>query len=1077
MSLPFYDGKWLKCISLSVNQNIIPLSTATMQVLKEDVPPVRSYVLIETPNGVKEYYRTRQPQTQHDTDIATVQLDHAISEVGDYLIQGQINQEKTVAQAFSLIFSHYRGTKWQLGSFTATETVTVDCDYDNVLEALLSILEQAPQYVMTFNFNTTPWTMSLAQKSNTVTAEGRLSRNIESAMVKYDDKDLCTRVYVKGLPLQSGQAGDVGYMDSMNISTYGVVEAQTGSGNLTQEQAQRVAQAYLNANQYPKQSVEISGEDLFRITGESLDAFVCGKKFRLAIPEDNIVIEDYITKVDFSDVINSNAANIVIGNDLDPVINFLQNQSSSGKSYGRGIKDLGRENDIIHTEIYATGSLLYSFVEQTATYILTVVENVESDLGSAILQTANQIRTEVHASESNIYSYVDQTATYIRSEVASAISDVGSSILQTANQIRSEVHASESTIYSYVDQTATSINQVVASTASGLSSRISQQADKIALVVDGGGHIKAAEIAASINQQTGQSIVKLSADVIDIDGETIVDWLEGEDVVCAELETGSLVCGGTLELDVDAPLVGAGGTTADIGGLVVDVSVDPDTNVLTLTQLDGTVTTFSRAASGGNKVSGTWSGATLTVGQSITGVDTFTSVISTGFVTDTNVTPNTYHITAYRRDNNANQPTEIKSARTQYKLGVLSTSKTTVRILNSAGSTYINGTPTYTIPLTTKNATSNGTYSPSSSYVGFSSVTVNVPSDLPNARVRFSGSSGQYYVEAYDSTSSTSISGSSITYKLARSGTKVQIQNTSSSKISGTPEFTIPLTTKTVTANGSYTPSSSYVGFSSVTVNVQDPTPTVNTWSLTYKSAPYTYTASVKVNGTTYTSGNLSATNAYDNGWSAAYGKVVLPSAGTSSSVTVKTPASTSGGGTSGQITNTYKLSVAVGYAYLKNGSTTVGRIAHDYAYTSAQYTAYGDSQYEAGWKAGWDAFYDDSPDWVKDWDEGNNTKSVWTPGKNSFFDYWASPYGRGKGNSSGSTSKKWFEYTTSSSPSYNNTITIRQQAGYAGATKMVMYFKDNNGNYVAAANGVSMCWYMSSKSLGNTSSYKTMHY
>ena len=57
------------------------------------------------------------------------------------------------------------------------------------------------------------------------------------------------------------------------------------------------------------------------------------------------------------------------------------------------------------------------------------------------------------------------------------------------------------------------------------------------------------------------------------------------------------------------------------------------------------------------------------------------------------------------------------------------------------------------------------------------------------------------------------------------------------------------------------------------------------------------------------------------------------------------------------------------------------------------------------------------------------------------------------------------------------NTIALKQQAGYAGASKMVMYYKDNNGNYHAAGGGASLAWYMSSKSMGNTGSYKTLYY
>ena len=55
--------------------------------------------------------------------------------------------------------------------------------------------------------------------------------------------------------------------------------------------------------------------------------------------------------------------------------------------------------------------------------------------------------------------------------------------------------------------------------------------------------------------------------------------------------------------------------------------------------------------------------------------------------------------------------------------------------------------------------------------------------------------------------------------------------------------------------------------------------PTPSDWQLNYQSnTNYTYKAKVKVGGSWYESGNLSAANAYDNGWSGCYGTVGLNS-------------------------------------------------------------------------------------------------------------------------------------------------------------------------------------------------------
>jgi phage minor structural protein len=76
-------------------------------------------------------------------------------------------------------------------------------------------------------------------------------------------------------------------------------------------------------------------------------------------------------------------------------------------------------------------------------------------------------------------------------------------------------------------------------------SRLNVQADRIGLVVEGTGanaHIKAAQIVASINAQTGQSAVLISADKITLDGQTTVDsLLTGRSAISSLLATSASV--------------------------------------------------------------------------------------------------------------------------------------------------------------------------------------------------------------------------------------------------------------------------------------------------------------------------------------------------------------------------------------------------------------------------------------------------------------------------------------------------------------------------------------------------------
>ena len=106
----------------------------------------------------------------------------------------------------------------------------------------------------------------------------------------------------------------------------------------------------------------------------------------------------------------------------------------------------------------------------------------------------------------------------------------------------------------------------------------------------------------------------------------------------------------------------------------------------------------------------------------------------------------------------------------------------------------------------TKSITSNGTYTPTSPNIGFSSVTVNVPQEHLNI----------------ENSKMVNISTNGLKNVLPSTGydalSKVQVNV-------AVPNET---ETKSITANGTYTPTSPNIGFSSVTVNVPEPNIQVN---------------------------------------------------------------------------------------------------------------------------------------------------------------------------------------------------------------------------------------------------------
>jgi phage minor structural protein len=378
-----HEVRRLHPIKLSITENIVPLSTAQMGLIVSETVPDRAYVELFNVNGSCGIYRTKAPQIGYGDAYYTVDLEHAVCEVGDWVITADAEQaEKTLSQALTQVFGYYRGSKWQLGTVSVSANVIFSLKYgDNILTTMNNLIKNVPSAMMSFNFSTSPWTVNVVARGTTVSAEGRLSRNVKTAVVTKDVSSLCTRVYVKGL----GQDGAIGYLDADTVSTYGVVEKYL-SGDYTAAQAAVVAAQYLALYKRPKFSVSLGLLDLHSITGEELDKIQIGKLYRLALPEENTTIEENIISISWADVINSqNVASVTLSQEEGTLITFMQQSKeetkqdiedsyyecySESKSYTnsaiRGEAERSDDKYIYKTSVYQTADSIATAAEQYA---------------------------------------------------------------------------------------------------------------------------------------------------------------------------------------------------------------------------------------------------------------------------------------------------------------------------------------------------------------------------------------------------------------------------------------------------------------------------------------------------------------------------------------------------------------------------------------------------------------------------------------------------------------------------------------------------------------------------------------
>ena len=516
------EVKRLRPVQMSVNLEIVPLSTASMTLLKDDTVTARSFVEIYTSIGSVGIFRVRAPQESYGEETITVECEHAITEVADYLIKEDYEKAMNAQTAMKTLFSHYKGKLWKLGSLTnLSGTVNVIASYNTVLEAMLAILDQQRDLMMTFDFTTSPWTINFTKKGTVVAAEGRLSRNVKSAKVTYDDSNLCTRVYADGL---TGTKNNVyGHLDASTLSKYGVVE-KTVSGSDNKDDTTRTAKAFLNDNKEPKVSVEIDAADLSLITGESLDKFTLGKLFRLAIPDRGVTVEQHITSLSWDDVFNNEESiHVTLAAKKDTVLSFLHDVETSG---GRGGGSASRKTDKNKKE-YTTR------FEQTDKQINLVAER--SDKNGKILEQAgmslNSKGVLIYATDNknNIASKLNVEAGRIDSLVSkTGVNKLGKSetlysrITQTASSIKAEVSkkVDKTTYEAYVKVTAKSIESKVS--AGNISSTINQTAQSVTIKaskMDLSGYVTASELEA-----TNATITNLTS------GTTAAAALKGNDI-------------------------------------------------------------------------------------------------------------------------------------------------------------------------------------------------------------------------------------------------------------------------------------------------------------------------------------------------------------------------------------------------------------------------------------------------------------------------------------------------------------------------------------------------------------------
>ena len=602
-----------EAMSLSLSERE---STASLTPVSMDGIGINSWLKDNDEPGAGIVWRVKSIQTVFMTETPTIELEHAIGTLRDRLLFGEVTPADmggsttcTARQAVTYILNQQ--SDWVLGTFDYDSVSNAyKFDGDSLFDALETVTNTLTDPWWSYDFSVYPFKLNITAKASGVACELRAGRNLTSITKTIDKSGMYTRFYPIGkddLHLSGG-----GYVER-NTATYGVI-SKTETDTSLESAAQLTAWANerLAKHAEPLVNITADGLELSEATGEPLDHLQLGRICRIPLPEfGGVQIEERITQLTYQDKVHQpEAVQITMANSQEDVTRII---ADNMKRSGRGGRAAGRQSAEDH-----------AWIEDTDEYVKLTAMAVggKDSQGNPDWTRISQLTVDGHG--------IDARVTLTESGLVTQ----GTRITQNESAITAEATA----------RVAADIET---------SGRLDVEAGKVAMVVGtktGGYYIKAAEIAVSINESTGEGEAKIDAQHVYIGNDKSTTVIAGKcelSDVTADYIDGKISTLGTLHgisasfsgnVTAAGAIIGSGiyvGSTApytDISDGIKEVQISgPTSNTYKLQYKKFSDSswqdagTFSRATT----LSGTWSSGKLTVTASPQG-ETFARTLSAG---------------------------------------------------------------------------------------------------------------------------------------------------------------------------------------------------------------------------------------------------------------------------------------------------------------------------------------------------------------------------------------------------------------------------------------------------------------
>jgi len=493
-------------------------STATITVGPQaPAVSVDDWLRDEDDPGAGIVWRVKSVDYSYETDTRTLNCEHVINTLKDRLMFGEVtaatitgNKKATTCtcgQAIRYILNNYQ-SDWVLGDLTYGKSAAYSFNGDDLFSAIETVSSSLSDPWWSYDLTVYPFKLNITDRESSVGCEMRMDRNIRTLRRTIDRSRMFTRFY----PIGENDLHISGSYVQKNTDLYGVVcKVETDTSKKTEADLKAWANDRLNRHCEPAVTVTISGLDLSAATKESLDNIRLGLKCRVPLPEYETTIEEWVTKLSWSDKIaDRESVTVTLANALEDVASIVNSLSKTTSSGGRAAAKKAGED--------------HAWFVDTDTHVGMVAEAVA---GPGADEDWSRV-SSIFVDGEGIHQKVTKTQGDL--VVAEARIEVNE------NSIKQEVSARKSA-------------------DAGLSSRIEQTADTISMVVEGTGknaYIKPAMIQAGINHATGKSKITLSADHIVLDGAAVASSLQSQAIRVQSLQVdGEFEC----EESVTAPSI------------------------------------------------------------------------------------------------------------------------------------------------------------------------------------------------------------------------------------------------------------------------------------------------------------------------------------------------------------------------------------------------------------------------------------------------------------------------------------------------------------------------------------------